>query len=507
MKRFLSVLLSCSLLCSSTFAAETNNDKTAAPEKSTQSVSQVTREKALKYSLIPSAGVLGVATLATLGFIYNNYNNSLQDASTPSSTASPSTQHTLTPPPTHRYDPDFTIREIQTTIYDQRDAGLRHIDAAIIYEARANDLANLADRLHKLVTQHKIKCIIPVFQSKRTELEQIRDALIKADIAGDNVPYGRDKIEYLYDINDQMITYTIEAEFAKNEWQEESIKWENEVQKLRTKLGKISLPDDLSGSNILELNRHMPEPKRDTKTGEMVYANGPHTVLNIQQFRQYIANAPGGKVQLLFRGSHFADDSGAEAYRKAFIDQGLLISTGGQTKGWDIYGKEPENRNRKGHSVYFSRNAKEALIYAEDKREDPIRYLTLAALAPDHPADKLNWFAQSIYTGYPDVNSSFVLCSDFYKYELNGPCNLLPWQARNLLADYQSDFQKTVPPSGCSPNDWKKCLSIIRQLQIHLLRAGIIIVKEGNNFTATVNLAEAGRLLAKLNRKSSTMAA
>lgn len=545
MKKIVSALLSCSLLCSSTvFAAERNDtgvspgaaNTAVAPAKGikpTTTVPKLTAQTALQYSLIPAGlGALGFVGLAVVGAVCHHQNKKTPANATLTKSSSKKDKKTSTnvilttpqPQPQPRpatpfqqpyqapyslplpqpqtiqlpreLDNDPAVSYVQASIYEILEDGLNHIANALAHEDASNRSYQLVQSLKKLDTKKEISYQAPAFQSERIALEKIRGDLTNVDVAAKNAPdksTAESKITYLFDtISPAAQRLTDEAETKENHWKDEATKWQAEVNKLQQLLkdNKVSLPQETMGATIVDVNRHMPKPKNDTEHGGVeVKANGAHAVLTAAQFRQWAANVQG-EIHILFRGSHFVDKTEATTYHDDFVNEGLLISTADgekKAKGWDCYGNMPENIGRPGHAVYFSKNLREAFGYAAttdryDKKTGtyvptPIKRITLAALMPNCPKVK---FYSGIYTGYPDVNDHFVLCSDFCEFESDSHISY------NGLDDYTFD----PGDNGDAKN--------VRKVQIQLLKAGIVIKQQGWSFVGTVDIKEADRLLKQL---------
>ncbi len=362
-------------------------------------------------------------------------------------------------------------------------------------------------RLKKLDTKKEISYQAPAFQSERIALEKIRDDLTKVDVAAKNAPdksTAASKLKYLYDtIGPAAQRLTDEAKTKENHWKGEATKWQAEVNKLQQLLkdNKITLPQEIMGAAIVDVNRHMPKPKKDTehpdpKTGKAptVTANGPHVVLNAAQFRQWAANVSKDEIHILFRGAHFADETEATKYHDDFVNEGFLVSTADGNKPAPIGGDAHGDPKRPGHAVYFSRSLYEAFNYADsvcrydeyfNRVSTPIKRITLVALMPGCP--KVEYYGDtfyhnqgSIFTGYPDINNYLVLCSDFCEFEADS------FIGHDGLDDYTSN-----PGSNRDAN-------IVRQVQIQLLKAGIVIKHQNGGYVGTVNIKEADRLLKQL---------
>lgn len=513
MKKIVSALLSCSLLCSNTvFAAERNDTRVSpgaantavAPAKGikpTTTVPKLTAQTTLQYSLIPAGlSTLGFVGLAVVGAVSHHRNKktpanaTLTNFSSTNGTLTTSRPRPKTIQSNYDLDVDPCVYLVQEPICRVLDSGLSHIANALDYEDTANSSYQLVQRLKSLAAKSMVSYQIPAFQSERKALEKIRDDLTKVDVSAKNAPdksTAKSKITYLYDkISPAAHKLTDEAETKEIHWKDEAEKWKAEVNKLNKLLkdNTVSVPQEMMGATIVDYRRHMPKPKNDTEHGGVtVKANGAHAVLTAAQFRQWAAYVQG-EIHILFRGSHFANETDAATYHDDFVNEGLLISTAdGEKKaqGADFYGNEPENRGRPGHAVYFSKNLGTAFSYTNGKgkngEDHPIKRITLAALMPNCPKVKYYGNGRTIYTGYPDVNSHFVLCSDFCEFKASESSS---WQY--LLNDYH--FKP-----GTDDN-----LKRVRSVQIQLLKAGIVIEWRGWDLVGIVDIKEADRLLKQL---------
>ena len=547
MKKFLSVLLSCTMFCNNISATEKTNTDVIKNIKS----AQITNKLPFKYKLLAVLGSLGgLISLATIsGAIYyahsNNKNNTskskppVPETITPVSPTEsehpepnlakisspqpkPPVPETITPvspteseypkpePATTSLPQPNTTRarskrrfKLTPNLQQQFDSAIglyrKTLDNAMLYitEALASERGTYASydavkKLNELAAKKGITLLIQDVppESDRAEMEEMKNLISKLrkqldeftpeEWFSENSQSVHEFLEPIDHLSSVPIT-------KKMEWQAEELKWQNLIIKLKQEL-KESCAEPLTEllAPVIDSHRRIPNPKGT------IQPDGGHVVMNLKQFRNYMATIPTESIHILFRGTHFKNDLEAEEYRKAFINEGLLVSTGGKkTTGHDsCAGKAP------GHAVYLSRNLNQALVHTYNPRTDlekgkpmvytyPINCLTLAALMPDCPGgfDYMNYGDknQGEYTGYPKANKYFLLCSEFFTFK-----HIIMSREHKLLDYYfepKTDEEK-----------------VVRNLQIYLLKAGIIIIENKGQYIGQVDIPKADRLLEKFGQ-------
>lgn len=206
-----------------------------------------------------------------------------------------------------------------------------------------------------------------------------------------------------------------------------------------------------------------------------------HAVLDGKEFREYLSKFPDAPI--LFRGVNFRDKSKIDTYMSGFGLCGSYISSTGKATGANIYGGGE-------HAVYFSKSVNCAFVFAVNSRERDTNgaYIVLASLAK-HKSE-VAWQGEGckhICAAKPSENGDFILCTEFFKPTKN---------IRTLIGlKYFADYDFVVPELG--GEDYED-LSGIRDIQIWLLRLGIVLQKVGTDFEGKFDPDRADALLAKL---------
>ncbi len=515
MKKFLSVLLSCTLFCNNISATEKTNTDVMKNIKS----AQITNKLPFKYKLLAVLGSLGgLISLATIsGAVYyahsNNKNNTSKSKPPVPETITPvsptESEHPKPEPATTSLPQPNTTRarskrrfKLTPKLQQQFNSSIglfrEILDNSMLYitEALASERGTYASynevkKLNALAAKKGITLPIQDVppESDRAEMEEMKNLISKLRKQLDEFTpeeWFSENSQSVHEFSEPIDHLSSVPRTKKIKWQAEELKWQNLIIKLKQELGEnCAEPLTKLLAPVIDSHRRMPEPKGT------IQPDGGHVVMDLNQFRNYMATLPTQSIHILFRGTHFKNDLEAEEYRKAFINEGLLVSTGGKkTTGHDSCAGKAS-----GHAVYLSRDLNQALAhtYNVDWGKDgiilhtyPVNCLTLAALMPDCPGgfDYMNYGNknQGEYTGYPKANRYFLLCSNFFTFK-----HIIESDNMHKLTDYC--FDPKIDED-----------KVIRDLQIYLLKAGIIIIENKGLCIGQVNIPEADRLLAKFGQ-------
>lgn len=457
MKKFLSIVLSISLIGNSVFAKYTTNK------------TEINTNKLIQYSLISGAGILGIAGIVTLSLLLKKNHDKIKSQKKDKSREKIKIQEE-----NRRQTEEIgqqeenKIQNQEEEIEQQEEDKIQHQEEEI--EQQEGDKIKRQEEVRRLEEEQKKK-----EQEHQEEVRRLEEARRKKEQERRRLEEQRKK--------------------NKERMEEELKKRENPTYTggALGPSGPFSNPGGMPMISKEQLIAYNRAPAIPVDYNGQTIMSSPHVILEAKDFRTYLDLFPG--TLILFRGVHVKVP---EDYYSELAFKGLAASSNDAATGLNVGAKEGDIGKR----VYFSNNPIKSFEYSlagggitKSGITDDTHCMYLISFIPINGINKKCDF-EEVYTGLPEENHNFVLCMSYYSFKLPKGTKYTRYDCKKYFTDY----------SALTPNA-SPIRKAIRGLQLWLLEVGIMITESSWRTRCKYSPDEADRLLKELQQEKTDSAA